>query len=423
MGVAAWIQVSLNVLFFLGGVLIFIRLRKPAKEDPRLSKGLQLLQTKISILEDLSDRTDNQVRQLCSLLEQKGREVQSYIEKAEQHNQRILSSIEKSYEVANLFEDKIPHEEIIERKSSKKYIEAAKLANQGLSVSEIAKKVDLDRAEIEFIAKVNKDRLMFSEEKLPKWARIEEPSEYRPKSTDFLAKKDFSDVFSAPKVEMDAMSELGKQFRQVCEQVEEENSKPDFEFVDKLKDKVEGAISTVTNPLLEAAQEVKREVFKKDFLKDFSWEEQEVISNKIDNMQSSFSPNITNENEEILPEIDFQTNIEENMKNEKNIFGSVSVVEARKTGLDISDMPIIEKNSKLEKQDLSPQPVGERERIGLSRIEPKMAKDFTERFISKAQEFAKEKRDKGEFKNIKSGDDVNVQKIEMKPIDLNDTLS
>jgi len=47
------------------------------------------------------------------------------------------------------------------------------MAHQGASVEEIAQQVDLNLGEIEFIAKVNKNQLQFSEEDLPEWVRSE----------------------------------------------------------------------------------------------------------------------------------------------------------------------------------------------------------------------------------------------------------
>ncbi|MEN0058082.1 MAG: DUF2802 domain-containing protein, partial [Bdellovibrio sp.] len=55
------IQVLVNLILFAGVIGVWIRLSRPAKDDPRLSKGLQLLQSKIAVLEDLSDRTETQV--------------------------------------------------------------------------------------------------------------------------------------------------------------------------------------------------------------------------------------------------------------------------------------------------------------------------------------------------------------------------
>jgi len=61
--VSFWIllQVVFDFLALAGVVAVWIKITRPSKDDPRLSRGLQLLQTKISVLEDLSDRTETQV--------------------------------------------------------------------------------------------------------------------------------------------------------------------------------------------------------------------------------------------------------------------------------------------------------------------------------------------------------------------------
>jgi hypothetical protein len=169
--VSFWVlvQVLLNLVLGAGVVGMWVRLSRPAKDDPRLSKGLQLLQSKISILEDLSDRTEVQVQQLTALLEQKCKEIQAKIQTSEKQMVKIDQSMQKSLEVAKIFQDRIPHTEIVERQNTIKYVKAARLAHQGLSVDEIALQSDLSRGEIEFIAKVNKDQLMFCEDSLPEW--------------------------------------------------------------------------------------------------------------------------------------------------------------------------------------------------------------------------------------------------------------
>lgn len=170
-----WVLVQILVNLVLAAVLavVWIRLNRPAKDDPRLSKGLQLLQSKIAVLEDLSDRTELQVTQLTSLLETKCREIQEKIVAADKQISKIENSAQKSLEVAQIFQDRIPHGEIIERQNTIKYVQAARMAHQGHSVDEIAQRVDLSRGEIEFIAKVNREQLQFSEEDLPDWARGE----------------------------------------------------------------------------------------------------------------------------------------------------------------------------------------------------------------------------------------------------------
>lgn len=171
MGTWALIQIVFNIFLALGLFVVIMRMNRAPKDDPRLSRGLQLLQSKISVLEDLSDRTEVQVGQLTAILDQKCREVQAKVQLAEQQVHLIRVSMDRSLEVAKIFQDKIPHQEIIERQNTIKYVQAARMAHQGLSVDEIVQKVDLPKGEIEFIAKVNRDRLMFSEDQLPWWAK------------------------------------------------------------------------------------------------------------------------------------------------------------------------------------------------------------------------------------------------------------
>ncbi|MES2964950.1 MAG: DUF2802 domain-containing protein, partial [Bdellovibrionota bacterium] len=155
------IQIVFDIFMATGLFTIVMRMNRAPKDDPRLSRGLQLLQSKISVLEDLSDRTEVQVNQLTAILEQKSREVQAKVQLAEQHVHELRVSMERSLEVAQIFQDKIPHKEIIERQNTIKYVQAARLAHSGASVDDIASQVDLPKGELEFIASVNRDRLMF----------------------------------------------------------------------------------------------------------------------------------------------------------------------------------------------------------------------------------------------------------------------
>lgn len=261
------LQIVVNLLLFVMMGILWSRLSRPAKEDPRMSKGLQLLQSKISVIEDLSDRTDVQVKQLTSLLEQKIREIQNQIQKADQQMEKIDQSMKKSLEVANIFQDKIPHDEIVERQNTKKYVKAAKLAHQGFSAEEIAQQVDLSKGEIEFVVKVNKDQLMFSEELLPDWVNQEDdPMAVTLKNAEGenisnladiaskadqagllgLAEKDLSHVFELPRQDDESLKKLGDAFKLACEQakaLELQVSHPiKFKadgFVDKVKTDVE----------------------------------------------------------------------------------------------------------------------------------------------------------------------------------------
>lgn len=203
-------------MVFLGGLgLISIKLRRPPKDDPRLSKGLQLLQNKIAILEDLSDRTDAQVKQLSQLLEQKGRHVQEKIQLAEEHVKKVHETLEKSLEVSKIFETTIPHKEILERQNTNKYVQAARMANKGLTVEQISKKVDIPVSELEFIVKVNKEKLMFDDDQLPAW--IDDLNS---------VEKDLSQAFEGPSsAAQESDARLKEEFKKAVEDKKAEEEK------------------------------------------------------------------------------------------------------------------------------------------------------------------------------------------------------
>lgn len=143
--------------------------------------------------------------------------------------------MQKSLEVAKIFQDRIPHSEILERQNTIKYVKAARLAHQGLAPEEIGRQVDLSLGEIEFIAKVNRDQLMFCEESLPEWAQVTtqpaNPSENEVQDTDNFHEArldlesrlsrevpvDLSKAFDIPKSDQEALKKLGDAFRQACE--------------------------------------------------------------------------------------------------------------------------------------------------------------------------------------------------------------
>jgi hypothetical protein len=227
------LQIFINIVLFSVVGILWMKLSRPQKDDPRLSKGLQLLQSKISVLEDLSDRTETQVRQLTALIEGKIKDVQTSLQTSEKQLAKIEKATQKSMEVAKIFQDRIPHDEIIERRNSMKYIKAARLANQGLSADEIAKQVDLSTGEIDFIAKVNKEQLMFCEESLPEWANQElDENDYDfadgVDEVSFMppiqrgVPRDLSSAFEIPKNDTTALDKLGKAFKDACNEVPQE---------------------------------------------------------------------------------------------------------------------------------------------------------------------------------------------------------
>ncbi len=220
---SGWIiaQIILNIIFVAAALVCWARLNRPQKDDPRLSKGLQLLQSKIAILEDLSDRTDLQVKQLASLLEQKGKEVQEGIIDAQAHLHKIERSIERSLDVSKIFQERIPHEEIVERQNTRKYVQAAKLAHQGMSVEDIEEKIDLPRSELEFIVKVNRNKLMFAEEQLPDWASDEDEQGSATEEDPTVQPRNLSAVFEAPRVSAETEEDdkkIKEEFRKAIEE-------------------------------------------------------------------------------------------------------------------------------------------------------------------------------------------------------------
>jgi hypothetical protein len=149
------------------------------------------------------------VQQLNSLMEQKAKEVQGQLLAADKQIQKIDVSMNKSLEVAQIFQDKIPHGEIVERQNTLKYIKAAKLAHQGLSLDEIAAQVDLSRGELDFIVKVNRDQLQFSEEALPEWAKANSISQAQLDQS--TADRPGESFIPTPER---SLSDLGHKFRQ-----------------------------------------------------------------------------------------------------------------------------------------------------------------------------------------------------------------
>lgn len=163
-----------NVILLAGlSFSLFLRI-KEKKEDQRLTKGLQLLQNKISILEDLSDRTDEQVHKLVHVIDQKANEVRLQLQSADEKIDQIDIALSKALDISKVFNEQVPHQEMIDRQKTNAYVQAAKMAHQGFSIEQISAKVDLSPAEIEMITKVNKENLQFSEDSLPAW--ISEPA-------------------------------------------------------------------------------------------------------------------------------------------------------------------------------------------------------------------------------------------------------
>lgn len=228
MSISILLLLVFQVFLLAAVVVLWIRLNKPQSDDQRLSKGLQLLQSKIAVLEDLSDRTEVQVNQLTALLESKIKDVQNKIFESEKVLQKIDMNIQKSLSVANIFQDKIPHQEIVERQNTIKYIKAAKLAHQGRSLDEIAQSVDLTRGELDLILKLNKENLVFSEHQLPEWASVKEEYDFSSAQADSNLAFDsgasrnsggfsFESALDMPRVNQDNLKRISDDFKKAIQ--------------------------------------------------------------------------------------------------------------------------------------------------------------------------------------------------------------
>lgn len=155
------LQVVLNVVFLIGLALCFVHIQRRREDDPRLSQGLRLLQSKISVLEDLSDHSENQVNQMMTLLDKKLQEVRRSINSVNQHVSEVDRSIAKSKKMAEIIVKEIPHKEIVDRTTTDKYKKAAQMAHQGLGVDRIVSELGLPRNEVQLIAKVNRKKYVF----------------------------------------------------------------------------------------------------------------------------------------------------------------------------------------------------------------------------------------------------------------------
>lgn len=168
MGVSLLVLTILNIVLLAGlSLSLFLRV-KEKREDQKLTKGLQLLQNKLSILQDLSDRTDEQVERLVHVLDNKSNELRKLISDSQISCADIADIIEILKEEKNI-SLKTQMTSIKPNDKHASLIYAAQMAHAGSEAAEIQKQTGLSPAEIEMIIKVNKDQLQFATENLPQW--------------------------------------------------------------------------------------------------------------------------------------------------------------------------------------------------------------------------------------------------------------
>lgn len=259
MSVWTLLQVLVDLVLMASTMMAWWRLRRPPQDDPRLSRGLQLLQTKITVLEDLSDRTDAQVKQLSSLLDHKTRSVQNKILEAEQQIMKIDHSMNKSLEVAEIFQDKIPHQEILERQRTVEYVKAARMAHSGLSVDEIAESVHLPREQVELIAKFNRDQLMFDETQLPDWAA--RPQSPAPATGFAMTDIDFVGGLEPAKTDFAQVGQIEDNFKRAVAQAKVAEANPPPGLMDsKIAETLRGSMQPAVMSVRATAQTFKEKL-------------------------------------------------------------------------------------------------------------------------------------------------------------------
>ncbi len=167
------VQLMINLVFLAGMLFLLVNRKQTQKDDHKFSKGLQLLQNKISVLEDLSDQTDEQVRSLTQLLEAKYREIQGLLVESDQQIQKMEEVAKNIWEQVESSSAVMGNQSSTEVQSMNKYVKAAQMAHAGKSIEEVIREIDLTRGEAELIVAMNKDQLTFNQNTLPLWVQPE----------------------------------------------------------------------------------------------------------------------------------------------------------------------------------------------------------------------------------------------------------
>lgn len=183
-----------NLILVIGLVTSWIKAIKNSKEDPRLSKGLQLLQSKISVLEDLSDRTQSQtqklnmqldnklkeVKDLCDLIDKKSESLEKQItqaisERVAAHvpaptptvftptpspiTNPILNTVPQTFVQSKVDMPSVEGSAGQGYSDKEKYNLAAEMIRNGYSALEVVRELNLTVGEVHFISKIQNDNM------------------------------------------------------------------------------------------------------------------------------------------------------------------------------------------------------------------------------------------------------------------------
>src|ERR1700722_17416202 len=99
MGLLILLQVVLDLGFIATATWLLIdRSKSKTMEDPRLSRGLQLLSSIIAILQDLMDRSETMSRSINKRREGKKADIQERMEEVEVYLHKIQQATTRSQE-------------------------------------------------------------------------------------------------------------------------------------------------------------------------------------------------------------------------------------------------------------------------------------------------------------------------------------
>ncbi len=176
------VWLALSALCLLQVALFGIIFRKIAVKktsDPRLHESAVLLESKILALHDFLESSDSKIRSMMNHIDSKIKEITVQKAELEKEQKSIEHCLAQAKDTMELFQEKIPNEEYLDRTTSQKYMQAAKLSNEGLSLDEIAAKIDIPKNEIELIFKLNSQTFSYAQDS----ESAEEPAEFAAKSS------------------------------------------------------------------------------------------------------------------------------------------------------------------------------------------------------------------------------------------------
>lgn len=162
MSIWLFLQIFFNLTFFFGLLFCLVKIQKDREEDIRMAQGLRLLQSKIAVLEDLSDHADHQSKQIMSLLDRKMNEVKGVLKPLDDGLGEIHQALAKGESIKKHMHENLEHGRLFEQQQKVKYRQAASLVHQGWEAADIARHLELPLAEVRLVQKVNQKKIIYN---------------------------------------------------------------------------------------------------------------------------------------------------------------------------------------------------------------------------------------------------------------------